>query len=229
MVDWRSHEVETACLDAYVRIDAFVLGVYLYWYCLTLNAIEMPLFLRNLKFSYTHIPYVLGRAGGVAGAIIMITLSTEDYGSYCERLRPVMPVVAAIVVTCSSTNIAIRPLTLFRRNYYILGVLGVALITHWLMATTAPTGKCVAALSASENHSNMIILFYTYTILWDLLILGFTIYGLATCLPAQTSPLWRRLYSQGVVYVIATALLNIPMLPQELPSALWYLLLLLFH
>ncbi|KAH8096896.1 hypothetical protein BXZ70DRAFT_945062 [Cristinia sonorae] len=227
MVDWRSREVEAVCLEVYVRLEAFILGVFLYWVCLTLRTVEIPLLSRTLAFSYPYIPYLLGRAGGVAGAVLIIIISLEDYGPFCERLLPLMPVVAAIVVTCSSTNIALRPLTLFRRSYYALCVLLLLSIVHWLMAIVgiifvlkgkpdpsriSPTGACVAARSAGYERNNMVILFYVYTMLWDITILIFTIIGLVIRLPAQASPLWRGLYSQGVAYVVATILLNIPML-----------------
>lgn len=48
--------------------------------------------------------------------------------------------------------------------------------------------------------------------LWDAIILIFTIVGLYRRRQAHSSPLWIILYRQGVGYLLATTTMNIPML-----------------
>lgn len=48
--------------------------------------------------------------------------------------------------------------------------------------------------------------------LFDLLILIFTIWGLYRQHAAQDSALWKTLYRQGILYFVATLLVNVPLL-----------------
>ncbi|KAH8096895.1 hypothetical protein BXZ70DRAFT_1009566 [Cristinia sonorae] len=145
-------------------------------------------------------------------------------------LHRAMRVIAVIVIACSSTNISLRPIALFRRNSYVLGILGLLLIVRWSVTLyavvtslqalrnppdptyMAPSGACISASPNLDEPNMEVVGFYVFTVLYDIVILVFTIVGLGLQCSANSSPLWRRLHRQGIAYVILTASLNIPML-----------------
>lgn len=53
---------------------------------------------------------------------------------------------------------------------------------------------------------------YLQAFLFDFLILVFTIWGLYRQHAAHDSALWRTLYRQGILYFVATLLVNVPLL-----------------
>ncbi|CAL1710489.1 unnamed protein product [Somion occarium] len=61
MVNWKDPAVEKVCAIIYSRMSAVLLGVYLWYFCVTFKTVEGALILRKLRFSLTLIPYFLGR------------------------------------------------------------------------------------------------------------------------------------------------------------------------
>ena len=61
-----------------------------------------------------------------------------------------------------------------------------------------------------RKHVHVVFVFEAF--IFDFIILVFTMLGLNRQQAAQGSPLWQTLYRQGILYFIATTLVNIPLL-----------------
>ncbi|KAH8096898.1 hypothetical protein BXZ70DRAFT_322137 [Cristinia sonorae] len=220
MVDWKSEDVEQTIQKVYVRFVSVLIGVFLYYFVLSFYDVEIPLILKKKRFVLPYVPYLIGRYSAMTGAIMTILTFSTSYGKHCDRILRGMPILDALVLTSSSTNIMFRPLALFRQNRYVVVVLVTFTVAQWLMSISAVIitflappaplvvplgGDCSAAHPPSGDKPGVLaIFFYLFTMSWDALILGLTIFGLSRLIPAHTSPLWIRLYRQGVGYVLAT-------------------------
>ncbi|TCD61192.1 hypothetical protein EIP91_008798 [Steccherinum ochraceum] len=133
---------------------------------------------------------------------------------------------SSIIVACSSTNIFLRPMALFRGNPAVLAVLLIIFLGHWGLALGGafsalvvqwnqvhPPGSTCAGNTPVGPHGNYgVIAFYLYTLIWDIIIMAVTIIGLLRQKPMRSSPLWSILRRQGLEYVLITTCLNLPAL-----------------
>ncbi|KAH8096899.1 hypothetical protein BXZ70DRAFT_322158 [Cristinia sonorae] len=224
MVDWRSPDVIAKCQEAYIRVAAFLLGLFWWSFCNTLPDVELPLLRRRMMLSVTHIPYFLCRYSAFVMAVCLCILLSKDYSRTCIHTSAAFPLLNTVMITSSSTNLMLRPLALFRRNKCAIGVLIFLLIGHWGLAlggvssalfakwsgVHVPSNACAGIVPTAERILWGPVAFYTYTVSWDVIILSFTLFGFLQQLPMRSSPLWITLRRQGVGYVAVTTCLNIP-------------------
>jgi len=227
MVNWKSAEVQDLCQTVYIRMVSFLLGVFYWNFLLTLSAVEIPLVFRRVNLSIIHIPYFIGRYCALVSSIVMTMLLREEYSRACVRLNKAFPLLASLIVVCSSTNIMLRPFALFKRNVYVVSLLMAFTLGHWGLALEATIHSFFIKYGRSTNYADeacsgtiplgsepnySVVIFYIYTLSWDAIILGFTIWGLFRQMPIGSSPLLSTLRNQGLGYLIATTCLNIPAL-----------------
>jgi len=128
MTNWLDPEVVAACQKAYVRFVLVLVGIFLYYFCMSLRDVELLLLRGRQKLVPPHVPYLIGRYAALVGALLTVLISGVNYSDACARMyAPTLaicfmfiflpsqgmlkglPIVAAIVVACSSTNIMFRP------------------------------------------------------------------------------------------------------------------------
>ncbi|KAJ3475009.1 hypothetical protein NLI96_g12117 [Meripilus lineatus] len=193
------------------------------YFCLTLKDVELPLIRRNLKFSMIFVPYLIGR---YMAAVLSILIVWTHSGNPDPRHgpNPIIPVLNICTVVFSSMNISFRPFVLWKAiklTWYfllllLLGHIGLGLATGFGPLANPPKVRG----GQVSNHGGppldhiipqMVLIFYIYTILFDTIILVLTIRGLSLEKSARKSPLWIKLRTQGVQYLIAAMIVNLPM------------------
>ncbi|KAJ3476260.1 hypothetical protein NLI96_g11281 [Meripilus lineatus] len=235
MIDWKSPEVLAHCKEASGLFITIILGVYLCYFCLTLKDVELPLLRRNLRFSMIFIPYLIGRYSAAALSIIVAVWTHHD--SIPLRVTIVRPLRSSIAhgihliwvkvlnsftVIFSSMNISFRPLVLWKTvkpAWYFLLLLFLVHIGLGLAAGFAPKlehrwGQVPDRGGPSRfapGLPQIVLAFYIYTIFYDTILLVLTILGLSRENSARNSPLWIKLRIQGVQYLVAAMVVNIPM------------------
>ncbi|KAI0794943.1 hypothetical protein C8Q75DRAFT_517421 [Abortiporus biennis] len=222
MVNWHDANVQLICATIFARLLAVMHGVYGWYFITTLWQVEIPLLRRKLKFNLSLIPYLLGRYLALA-SVTTGNLSTEGSPFHsCVGLDKAFVVFTNTSVSCASTNFLLRPLALWKSNPFALAILIASWLGHW--GTCLYATITAASLTFGGNRSTCggngapsapsaqraFIVFYTYTLVFDTLILISTIAGLQFRVAARSSYLWTATYNQGIWYLLVTWALNIP-------------------
>jgi len=223
MIDWRSLEVEIACAEAYSKFTDVAAGVYIWYFLTTLHHVEIPLLTKALKVAPALIPYILGRYSVLISNIILPLASRGTLLPDCRLLKIIIVFLAGPIVCLSSTAILLRPLVLWRGNVWAFALLMSLSFIQWGLSITVivelnlpewsdriPSCGGVAIDAAKPNP--VIITFYLFTILFDLLILVATVWGLHRQEGAKGSLLWSLVYRQGALYVAVAVTANLPTL-----------------
>jgi len=223
MVDWTSPEVEERSAVVYGRLVSVIQGIYLWYFITTLRDVEIPLITRRVKFTFPFVPYLLGRYFFLAISNIVIFTSKGTPLVHCIVLDQLLAVFSNITASCSSTNLLLRPVALWKNNRIILGSLVLLSLGQWafgLGATVASVRikfgphqpSCAGTAPDTPHPFPTVVAYYLYTLLFDTLILVYTLAGLWRQDAARSSPLWSILYKQGIWYLVVTSAGNIPML-----------------
>ncbi|KAI0794944.1 hypothetical protein C8Q75DRAFT_517132 [Abortiporus biennis] len=226
MVDWTSDKVQDICAFVYARLSAVTLGIYLWYWIRTLRHVEIPLITMRLRFSIVHIPYLLGRYFVLASGFMVILVTQGTPISQCFGINKGLASLASLTICCSSTNILLRPIALWKHNYYMLVFLVILATAQWSYAFvvlsstvqtkfTAPEPACngTAPFGPHTAHAyTKVTSFFFYTVFYDTTILLATVAGLWCKNAARTSRLWTTLYKQGLWYLVVTIVCNVPLL-----------------
>ncbi|KAG2040050.1 hypothetical protein BDR03DRAFT_950142, partial [Suillus americanus] len=119
-----------------------------------------------------------------------------------------------VAIGCSTTNLMIRTWLIWKTNYLLRLLLVLLSLGHWtllaLFLATARSstinGVCMIHFVDPAYASAVVI----YVMLYDSSLLIFTVIGLLRM--PSTSPLWKTLVKQGVVFFIFNLLANIILL-----------------
>ncbi|CCM05306.1 uncharacterized protein FIBRA_07520 [Fibroporia radiculosa] len=125
-----------------------------------------------------------------------------------------------VAVSTSSTNFLIRALLLWKRNRAIQAILLLSSSTQWIIGLTfgpisnneihAP-GLALCGGSYPDDRRNLLV-FFLYTMCFDIGILIFTVAGLYSRADAAGTRLWALIYRHNVLYLITTLMVNVPTL-----------------
>jgi multisubunit Na+/H+ antiporter MnhG subunit len=116
-----------------------------------------------------------------------------------------------IAIGCSTTNLMIRTWLIWKTNFLLRLLLVLLSLGHWALLTlflataraSVINGVCTIYLVNVAYASAGII----YGILYDLVLLVFTIIGLLRM--PSSSTLWKTLIKQGVIYFILNLVANV--------------------
>ncbi|KAJ3541732.1 hypothetical protein NM688_g6045 [Phlebia brevispora] len=203
-------------------MTAFVLGTYLWYFILSLQNVEFKLIRRRLKFTWTLIPYLLGRWAHIVTLImLLILLRLNIEAGVCQDgdIMRTLAVLANLALVSASANLLTRAVVLWRDSKRITALLGFLAIVHWGFCI----GVGISGFRPEWDPVHMVCIvdfktarvglfgFYIYTVLFDLIILVLTVVALRKAHDARPYKLWSVLLTQGVAYLFITCITNIPM------------------
>ncbi|EKM52494.1 uncharacterized protein PHACADRAFT_260942 [Phanerochaete carnosa HHB-10118-sp] len=130
----------------------------------------------------------------------------------------VLIITGAVVCIFATGNLLFRVAAIWKANRIVVMFLILIGIGHWavVLAVMAPPiirghGNLNEEFDISKNIKiNVSMPFFFYTFLADLLIVIMTVTGLTKQHAARSSPLWKMLYRQGIMYFLVAFILQIP-------------------
>ncbi|KAL6299474.1 hypothetical protein BKA93DRAFT_589421 [Sparassis latifolia] len=214
MVDWRSPDVIYVSGYVFSEVSVFTLGLYSWDFIMTLHHVEWPLVTCKLKFHWAYIPYILARHTTLAFLLSLVIITCSASADACPGGLKVLAMLGNLAVAGASTNLFIRTRTLWQHKYWVQIVLSVLSVGQWIVAFTVSMWNITNDLPTcgpANAHSTVeeIFIFYVYTAFFDMLILAMTVLRLFSVGEAHGSPLWVRLYRQGIWYFVTALLVGL--------------------
>ncbi|PCH37132.1 hypothetical protein WOLCODRAFT_28932 [Wolfiporia cocos MD-104 SS10] len=138
----------------------------------------------------------------------------------CQVGLRVLSALGNVAVVAASTNLLIRTLTLWKQNTQIKALLitmGIAqlfigLSVGMMNVGQASTDNPALCGNVHTNRHHELIIFFAYTLHYDIAIFVFTLLGLG---PRRTgehahSRVWESVYRHGLSYALTTTIVNVP-------------------
>ncbi|GJE99051.1 hypothetical protein PsYK624_152910 [Phanerochaete sordida] len=225
MVEWQSPETVEICAFIFERMIVFVLGMYLWYFVLTLQDVEWGLLTRRLQLSVVTINYLIGRYCLLTTLIMLFAMNQLDElmkvvcdtsGSHSVTA---LAVLGNMALVSASTNLQLRAVALWKGHTPARTLLIALCLAHWAfclelgiqgfgLVYEPALGACTIDFGTAHRE---LLAFYLYTVLWDAAILAFTVGALRAQHAARGAPLGRALRVQGVGYLVVTCVTNVPM------------------
>lgn len=208
MVDWLSPHVLHVSAQYAQKVNTFLFGLYSWHFLSTLNHVEIPLLMRKLRFRWTLLPYL-----GARYSLLAATIGFEL--NLCGPANETLWFLGCMAVVFASESIMLRAMTLWRGNLWATATLAAMALGHWAVGITVFFVPAVDAWLQYDKTCEIVtgaggpVPFYVYTLIFDLAILLFTVFGLLRIREASSSPLWVHLYKQGLGYFVITFLINV--------------------
>ncbi|KAI0077501.1 hypothetical protein K474DRAFT_1077844 [Panus rudis PR-1116 ss-1] len=217
MVDWQSPKVILKSAFYFDHSLSFMLGLYLWEYLLTFINVEWQLIRRRLKFRPILLAYFLGRYLWLSSLIAIVIVVRTSGRQDCAFVSRLFGILGTFTTVCASMNLFLRTLLIWRDNRYVVILLLLGQLGHWIMAIVGGVRGGHAAywdpsIRSCHFSPKALIPLYAYTTLFDLLVCVLTIAGLYRHHVLNTGSLWMRVCNQGVLYFVATVLVNVPLL-----------------
>ncbi|KAG2030819.1 hypothetical protein BDR03DRAFT_974033 [Suillus americanus] len=210
MVDWNDPDLEAKLEMVSVQLLYAIFGLYS-WEYIRSSHVEIALLRRQLPFRWPLLSYITARFSFLIATILLPFHTVVDCQSECFFLTNV-------AIGCSSTNLMIRThahicllrllLVLLSLGYWTL--LTLSCMIHFVNPAYARAVVIYGTHIASMTNGYVIMCTSGIVMLYDLSLLIFTVIGLLRM--PSTSPLWKTLVKQGVVFFIFNFLANIILL-----------------
>ncbi|KAG2089659.1 hypothetical protein BD769DRAFT_1645199 [Suillus cothurnatus] len=226
MVNWNDPDLEVKLEVLSVQLLYAILGLY-GWEYIRSSHVEIALIRRQLPFRW---PLVRILEKGVdtchfytcPDLVHFRQIRLLDYDHltiliFVDKVYLVLGMNFAIMfstniaIGCSTTNLMIRTWLIWKTNFLLRLLLVLLSLGHWALLTlflataraSVINGVCTIYLVNVAYASAGII----YGILYDLVLLVFTIIGLLRM--PSSSTLWKTLIKQGVIYFILNLVANV--------------------
>ncbi|KAG1845685.1 hypothetical protein DFJ58DRAFT_800427 [Suillus subalutaceus] len=209
MVDWNDPDLEAKLEVVSVQLLYAILGLY-GWEYIRSSHVEIALLRRQLPFRWPLLSYITARFSFLIAVILHATQSSPFYTSvYCQSEYFFWTNVA---VCCSTTNLMIRTWLIWKTSRVLRCLLVLLSLGHWtvltlLLATaraSTQNGVCVTHF-VNPAYANVLVIYSTH--------FAFMISGYVMMMPLpSSSPLWKTLMKQGVIYFIFNFLANLILL-----------------
>ncbi|KAG2147821.1 uncharacterized protein EDB93DRAFT_1145454 [Suillus bovinus] len=214
MVDWHDPDLEAKLRILSGQLLYAILGLY-GWHYMRSSHVEISLLRRQLPFRWPLFSYLTARFS----FLITIILSAMQFSPFntsfdCQNMNFINMFSANVALGCSTTNLMIRTWLIWKTSYLLRLILVLLALGYWTMLTLF-----VVTARASTIHGVCMISYVkpayasavvTYTMVYDLALLVFTIIGLLRM--PSSSTLWKKLVKQGVVYFVANLVANLVLL-----------------
>ncbi|KIP09332.1 hypothetical protein PHLGIDRAFT_333445 [Phlebiopsis gigantea 11061_1 CR5-6] len=180
-----------------------MLGLYLWYFVLSLRDVEWELLVRRHPFKLAHVPYLVGRYTHLMAAVgIADDALGEMQGRAAHSGRH-------LVCACRIRDRACvqrpAPSVLRRSTDERARAVGIAAVT----VRVDP----IAHVCLIKATPGPLLAFFIFTFVWDVVIMALTLWGIhldRTYVEAAT-PLKDALVRQGVGYAVVTTLTCVPM------------------
>ncbi|OCH91730.1 hypothetical protein OBBRIDRAFT_508477 [Obba rivulosa] len=212
MVDWRDPDVIAFDVEVLLHVSTILLGFYGWYFLTSLSDIEIPLLFSQLRFKFAYFPYLLGRYILLLDLILIFVSTTDRNPMNCEILYRLCAILGNAGIGIASLNLMLRSFVIWWYNKPVLVFLVAVCIPQWaiIIWTADSPGAMWDPVKKTCNPmaltAELIEALYSYTIAFDLTILGFTIWGLRTI---GHSPMRTVITMQGIWYFVLTSIMSI--------------------
>ncbi|EKM48564.1 uncharacterized protein PHACADRAFT_266289 [Phanerochaete carnosa HHB-10118-sp] len=221
MVDWKSPEMLALTSYLFASNVIFSLGLYAWYFVLSLHEVELRLVTCRRKFQLAHVCYLIARYSHLYSliALAVITNMNIPITNHCYSLglMKLTALMDNLAVAASSGSLALRAMALWndRRDVYwgifsiCVGHLVYAILLGSLVVRQKWDPVHHMCAPGTQFVRKPFIAFLLLTIVWDVSILVLTVSGMRRKQLARGSPFWSPLLTQGASYVIVTLLIYI--------------------
>ncbi|KAI0371783.1 hypothetical protein BV20DRAFT_1043087 [Pilatotrama ljubarskyi] len=216
MVDWQDPAVVSFCAFLYSQNAVLLLGIFGHHF-ITSMSIEWSLIRRKRPFSPALVPYLFGRYAILSTLFFFVLSDRLKNKMSCDVAYKILAVLGSSASSCSTLNLGIRSYIIWRdMNKIVIWILSLACVGHaalvalqgaWSVSSQWIPELASCAVIRSSNITMFV--FYLYTTVVDMVILGLTIYGLSRK-AALRSTIGATLSEQCLWYCAATFIVNIP-------------------
>jgi len=214
MVNWMDPNLILTQDFVYKQLVVFLTGLFGWEFVLTFW-LDWGLMTRRIRFKITYIFWFIGRYSLLSAMICLIIVTRSHEKLNCTAIIPFMSAGGLIAVACSSTNLMLRTLAIWKYTPYVTWPLCFMCLVHFLYLIYAGStslrsywdddmGTCMIVTKTQD----LLAATFIYTLSFDFIIFVVTIIGVYR-IPSR-SPLWYMLYNQGLLYFTFTCLCNIP-------------------
>ncbi|KAI0362753.1 hypothetical protein OH77DRAFT_82714 [Trametes cingulata] len=216
MVNWQDPSVVSFCAFLYSQNAVLLLGIFGHHYITSLG-IEWSLIRRKRPFTPALVPYLFGRYAIFTTLLFFVLSDRLKNKMSCDVAYKILAVLGSAASSCSTLNLGIRSYIIWRdMNKIVVWVLSLLCVVHAALVAIQGAQSVssrwvpeVAACVVVRSSNITMFVFYLYTTLMDMVILGLTICGLWRK-AALKSTIGATLSEQCLWYCAATFIVNIP-------------------
>lgn len=215
--------MQALCGFLFRMVGVFSTGFYVWYWLLSLPKVEWALLTRRMRLNWAHLSYFTARYLHLATVItIIITTNVQKILLNCDSAAAlkVTATLGNTAVAAASTNLGLRAVAMWKDIRFIRYGLALVCAVHGFFAFFMglesvqskwdPTHRfCMVMTSKGQPQ---LLGFYTFTLVWDLIILVFTFAGMRRQGLPSSSPLWTTIVTQGLGYVLISCATCIPMM-----------------
>ncbi|KAI0746260.1 hypothetical protein C8Q80DRAFT_1271180 [Daedaleopsis nitida] len=221
MVNWQDPDVIVYCFFLYEQIAVFMLGFYGTQFLNTLS-IDLELLTRRRAFRPVHAPYLLARYITLAALLFFVVTGRVRNRISCDPAYRIFASLGCFAASLASLLLGSRPATIFwtlkiRAPLFLLLVLGLGQLCLAILqgstAIRATWSDEQAMCVVYQWDPRALAAFYVYTFGYDVVILLMTLYAVHGVQQQQHRKRWGLgdiLCIQGIGYVVATCVANLP-------------------
>ncbi|TFK56073.1 hypothetical protein OE88DRAFT_1652664 [Heliocybe sulcata] len=211
MTSWSSTAELAKDSEVFIRLLFALFGLYC-WELLSTVSFEWSLIRGTRKFKWPLAFFFLSRYSilwALIGLIISFSVTSEVN---CNALYTFNSFCGNMAILAASTSLMLRTIALWERSMKIVVPLGILCLGHWALlwygmfivkAEWSPEANTCAV--DKTNHTFLSINLF-YTMGFDLTVLVLTVTSLIRS--DGRSGLWKILFTDGLVYFVATASAN---------------------
>ncbi|GJE92648.1 hypothetical protein PsYK624_088030 [Phanerochaete sordida] len=220
-VQWEDAAVQALCGFVFRLVGVFTTGFYVWYWLLSLHKVEWELVTRAMRPTWAHVSYLAARYFELATVLaFIITTNVQKMLLNCDSAvgLKVTATFGNMAVAASSTNLGLRAVVMWKEVRFMKAGLAIVCAAHGIVAFI--TGfESVQARWDPLQHVCMVVTskgrsqllgFYTFTLIWDIVILAFTLAGMQRQGLHSRSPLWTTVVTQGLGYALISCSACIP-------------------
>ncbi|KAL4246601.1 hypothetical protein ABKN59_008787 [Abortiporus biennis] len=214
MVNWEDPGLVASLEFAFKQMNVFCMGLAIWEFVLTFW-FDWAIFTRRIPFRWAYLFWFAGRASIFTAILTLIIVTHAKIKLNCTALIPIMSAAGLIGSACASTLLMIRTLAIWQHNMIVTWSLRLMSLAQFTLViysgVSGLSSHWVPEINACtiESHNDAILAAnFVYTAVFDFIIFSFCVYGVSR-LAARTKLLWT-LYTQGLLYVVFTCVVNIP-------------------
>ncbi|KAG1797425.1 uncharacterized protein HD556DRAFT_255445 [Suillus plorans] len=239
MVNWNDPDLEAKLGTLSAQLLYAILGLY-GWEYICSSHVEIALLRRKLPFRWPLLSYIVARFSFLIATVRLAAQFSPFHTIVdCQGMNLITTFATNAAIGCSTTNLMIRTWLIWKTNYLLRFLLVLFSLGHWtmltlfLVTTRASTRSGVCMISfVKPAYTSAVIIYGTHVafmingyviistsgvgMLYDLALLVFTVIGLLRM--PSSSPLWKMLLKQGVVYFVLNLVANLILLVRSLFS-----------